>query len=31
MLPFQIIMFTAAFLGVNKRLYQAASIDGMAK
>ncbi|AVN60045.1 hypothetical protein CG007_00150 [Mesoplasma entomophilum] len=29
MLPFKIIMFTAAFLRVDKRLYQAASIDGV--
>jgi len=31
MLPFQIIMFTAAFLAVDKRLYHAASVDGMGK
>lgn len=31
MLPFQIIMFTSAFMSVDKRLYQAASIDGMSK
>jgi len=31
MLPFQIIMFTAAFMGVDKRLYHAASVDGVPK
>jgi len=31
MLPFQIIMFTAAFMGVDKRLYNAASVDGVPK
>ncbi|ASZ08780.1 sugar ABC transporter permease [Mesoplasma chauliocola] len=29
MLPFQIILFTAAFLKVDKRLYQAAAVDGI--
>ncbi|ATZ17626.1 carbohydrate ABC transporter permease [Mesoplasma melaleucae] len=28
MLPFKIILFTAAFMKIDKRLYQAASIDG---
>ncbi|WP_199786902.1 carbohydrate ABC transporter permease [Mesoplasma florum] len=31
MLPFKIIMFTAALLRVDQRLYQAASIDGVPK
>ncbi|PPE06657.1 carbohydrate ABC transporter permease [Mesoplasma corruscae] len=31
MLPFKIIMFTSAFLRVDKRLYQAASLDGTPK
>lgn len=29
MLPFQIILFTAAFLKVDKRLYHAAAVDGV--
>ncbi|ASZ09459.1 hypothetical protein CK556_00185 [Mesoplasma chauliocola] len=31
MLPFKIIMFTAAFLRIDRRLYQAASLDGTPK
>ncbi|AGY41090.1 ABC transport permease protein [Mesoplasma florum W37] len=31
MLPFQIILFTAAFLKVDKRLYHAAAIDGVSR
>lgn len=31
MLPFQIILFTVAFLKVDKRFYQAAAIDGLSR